>query len=69
MKVGDVFLYENAIGITQRLEVVEMSDSLNDIYGQPVAVVMLESGAEMVLTQDVIENLPMDTQSPNRKEV
>jgi hypothetical protein len=68
MKVGDVYKLERD-GIKYRLEITEISDSLNGIYGKRVALVMNESGYEYVLEQSLLEEAcVLDEESPNRKE-
>lgn len=69
MKVGDVYKYVDGIGRVYRLEIVTISKELNDIYGQEVVEVMIESGIELILTPDIIENdCEFDDESPNVKE-
>ena len=68
MKIGDVYKLERD-GIKYRFEITEISDSLNNIYGAPVVLVMNENGYEYVLDQDLLEAAcVLDDESPNRKE-
>ena len=68
MKIGDVYKLERD-GIKYRFEIIEISDSLNNIYGAHVALVMNENGHEYVLEQGLLEETcVLDDESPNRKE-
>ena len=68
MKIGDVYKLERD-GLKYRFEIIEISDSLNNIYGAPVVLVMNESGHEYVLEQGLLEETcVLDDESPNRKE-